>query len=269
MPMTRRESTLADITRQVLQAESLLGATTFLPSLRSDLPRDFTGRVEPSQPGEIALSIADQPPSGESNELLEAMDHNEVRTCRKCPLAEGRTNTVFGEGNPQAELVFVGEGPGAEEDRQGRPFVGRAGDLLTKMILAMGLSREDVFICNVVKCRPPSNRTPAPEEVQACWGYLVRQLQIIRPKVIVTLGNPATKTLLDTRTGITRMRGQFHSLPDWAAGLGGIAVMPTFHPAYLLRQYTQENRGMVWSDLQQVMDRLGIKPSRAPQQPET
>jgi DNA polymerase len=136
--------------------------------------------------------------------------------------------------------------------------VGRAGELLTKMITAMGLSRDEVFICNVIKCRPPNNRTPMPEEVQTCWPYLVEQLEIIRPKVIVTLGNPATKAILDTKTGITRMRGSFEPLPRLSDTLEGIAVMPTFHPAYVLRQYTPANRKAVWSDLQQVMDLLGL-----------
>ena len=190
---------------------------------------------------------------------LQELDTNEVKPCRKCQLCKTRTNTVFGEVNPDADLVFVGEGPGAEEDLSGHPFVGRAGDLLTKMIAAMGLSRSDVFICNMVKCRPPGNRTPLGEEIAACWDYLVRQLQIIRPKVIVTLGNPATKGLLSTNVGITRLRGQWASLPDIAPGLAGIAVMPTFHPAYVLRNYSVNTRQLVWSDLQTVMERLGLK----------
>jgi DNA polymerase len=194
----------------------------------------------------------------EKAEVLAAMEADEVRVCRKCPLCESRTNTVFGETNPDADVVFVGEGPGQDEDLSGRPFVGRAGQLLDKMIAAMGLSRRDVFICNVVKCRPPNNRTPSPEEVAACWGYLVRQLQVIAPKCIVTLGNPATKALLNTRTGITRMRGTWVALGEIGEGLTGTPVMPTFHPAYVLRQYTPENRRKVWSDLQQVMDLLGL-----------
>ncbi|HUU59845.1 MAG TPA: uracil-DNA glycosylase, partial [Phycisphaerae bacterium] len=118
------------------------------------------------------------------------------------------------------------------------------------------------YICNIVKCRPPNNRAPAPEEAAACWGYLVRQLEILRPKVIVTLGNPATKALLGTTIGITRLRGTWQRLPDIGDGLGGTPVMPTFHPAYLLRQYTPDNRRKVWSDLQQVMDLLGLKPPK-------
>ena len=182
---------------------------------------------------------------------LDAIDRNEVRGCTKCGLCQSRTRTVFGEGAPDAALMFVGEGPGADEDATGRPFVGRAGQKLNEMIAAMGLRREQVYIANVVKCRPPGNRTPLPEEAQACWSYLQRQIQIIRPKVIVVLGNPAAKALLGNIEGITRVRGQWHRFGD-------IDVMPTFHPAYLLRQYSVENRRKVWSDLQEVMKRLGL-----------
>ena len=188
----------------------------------------------------------------------------EVRNCTRCALAGSRRQTVFGEGDPEAELVFVGEAPGVEEDATGRPFVGRAGELLTKMIAAMGLSRQDVYICNMLKCRPPGNRTPNPQEVECCWGFLVRQLEIIRPKVIVALGNPATKGLLGVREGITHLRGQWQKLPMIGDGLMGIDVMPTFHPAYLLRRYTPEDRAKVWSDLQEVMNRLGLSPAKGP-----
>ena len=183
----------------------------------------------------------------------------EILVCRKCPLAAGRTRAVPGEGNLAAELMFVGEGPGHDEDVQGRPFVGRAGQMLTKIIAAMTFDRADVFITNIVKCRPPGNRVPSPEEAAACWNYLIRQLQIIRPKVIVTLGNPATQNLLNTTVGITRLRGQWQRLPIIAEGLEGTPVMPTFHPAFLLRQYSQDNRQKVWDDLRKVMDLLGLK----------
>jgi DNA polymerase len=196
--------------------------------------------------------------------LLDEFDKNEVRTCTRCPLHEDRTQTVFGTGDPDADLMFIGEGPGQQEDLQGEPFVGRAGELLTKMIVAMGLSRQQVYIANVVKCRPPNNRTPQPDEVATCTDYLHRQIDIIRPKVIVTLGNPATKHLLATTRGITTTRGQWH---EWA-GLGPdgptIAVMPTFHPAYLLRQYTRDNRAKVWSDLLAALDKLGLPRPTSP-----
>lgn len=185
--------------------------------------------------------------------LLQAIEEQEVRTCTRCGLCHGRTNTVFGEGDPDAPVMFIGEGPGQNEDEQGQPFVGRAGELLTKMITAMGFQRQEVYISNVVKCRPPNNRAPTPEEAATCWSYLQRQIQIIRPRVIVTLGGPAAKTLLDTREGITRLRGTWH---QYAGIQPPIPVMPTFHPAYLLRAYTHENRSRVWSDLQAVMARL-------------
>jgi DNA polymerase len=189
---------------------------------------------------------------------LEALEKGEVVGCTRCGLCKGRNNVVFGEGHPDADIVFIGEGPGQEEDRQGRPFVGRAGELLTKMVRAMGLTREDVYIANVVKCRPPGNRAPAADEAAACWDHLLGQLRIIQPSVIVALGNPATHALLNTTVGITRLRGQWQSLPMLDADLAGIKVMPTFHPAYLLRSYTPENRKKVWSDLQKVMEALHL-----------
>jgi DNA polymerase len=166
--------------------------------------------------------------------------------CQRCKLAACRTNIVFGEGAAQAPVVFVGEGPGAEEDATGRPFVGRAGQLLDKIIAAMGLRREEVYICNVVKCRPPENRTPEPDEVAACVGFLHRQLAVIRPHVIVALGASAASALLgDPRLGgISKIRGRFQ---DYR----GIPLMPTFHPAYLLR--APDKKREVWEDIKQVM----------------
>ena len=168
--------------------------------------------------------------------------------CRACPLGMSRTNAVFGEGNPSAELMFIGEGPGADEDRQGRPFVGRAGQLLDKMIEAMQFRREEVYIANIVKCRPPGNRTPFPEEAQACINYVRWQIALIRPKAIVLLGATAARYLLNTTTGIMRLRGHWM---DYS----GIPVMPTYHPAFLLRQ--EAGKRDCWNDLQQVMKRLG------------
>lgn len=173
----------------------------------------------------------------------------ELGECTRCGLCEGRQTIVFGDGNADAELMFVGEGPGENEDRQGLPFVGRAGELLTKMIEAgMGLSRSSVYICNIVKCRPPGNRTPQPAEVAACRPFLDGQIQAISPKVIVTLGKPASSLLLERDIAITRVRGTWHSYR-------GIPVMPTFHPAYILRQYTPENRRLVWEDLKEALRR--------------
>jgi DNA polymerase len=196
----------------------------------------------------------------EAAEALANLDRTFVRGCTKCRLHEHRTQTVFGVGNPRAELVFVGEGPGADEDAQGEPFVGRAGQLLTRMIAAMTLTREQVYICNVVKCRPPSNRTPADDEMATCSPYLFRQLAILRPKVIVALGRPATQTLLATKAPITKLRGQLHDFPPPVLahlGLPPTKLMPTFHPAYLLRNPAA--KGDTWQDLQVVMRLLGLE----------
>ncbi len=169
--------------------------------------------------------------------------------CKRCALCEGRKKIVFGDGNPEADLMFIGEGPGANEDEQGLPFVGRAGDLLTQMIeKGMGLSRDNVYICNIVKCRPPGNRNPLPQEVAACRPFLDGQIDAVRPKVIVSLGKPATGLLLDREVAITRIRGTWH---DYR----GIALMPTLHPAFVLRRYTAENRRNVWDDLKAALAR--------------
>lgn len=170
--------------------------------------------------------------------------------CTQCRLAEGRTQVVFGEGNPNADILFVGEGPGEQEDLQGIPFCGRAGELLTSMIeKGMGIRREDVYICNVVKCRPPQNRTPLVDEVGSCRGFLDAQIQRIAPKVIVALGKPATSLLMGKPIAISKVRGTWQSYR-------GIPVMPTFHPAFILRQYTAENRRLVWEDLKAALGKV-------------
>lgn len=181
--------------------------------------------------------------------LLELHD----RTCPHCTSVTGHTQTVFGEGDPDADLLFIGEAPGEQEDRTGRPFVGRAGKKLDEIIQAMGLQREDVYIANVLKSRPPNNRTPLASEVEGCSPFLDQQIRIIEPKVIVTLGGPATKLMLHTDVGITRLRGQWAAYRDDEVE---IAIMPTFHPAYLLRNYTVETRKQVWSDMQKVLEKL-------------
>lgn len=173
---------------------------------------------------------------------------------------------VFGDGDPCARLMFIGEAPGADEDRIGKPFVGRAGQLLNKMIVAMGLLREDVYIANVLKTRPPNNATPTLEEAQACAPYLYDQIMAVDPEVIVTLGLPATRLLLQTDQTMSSLRGRWATWrhPDQIRNPGvEVAVMPTFHPAFLLRSYTPENRAKVWSDLKQVMVRLGLSPASA------
>jgi DNA polymerase len=182
----------------------------------------------------------------------------EIGDCQRCRLAGGRKNIVFGVGNPQAHLVFVGEAPGADEDEQGEPFVGKAGQLLTKMIEAMGYGRDDVYICNVIKCRPPGNRNPEPDEVAACEPFLKKQLAALRPRMIVTLGKFAAQCLLRDDTPISRLRGNFRTYE-------GISLMPTFHPAYLLRDPSKKKEA--WTDLKAVnaaLKRLGFEPPNVP-----
>jgi uracil-DNA glycosylase len=181
----------------------------------------------------------------------------EVTQCRKCQLGSSRKNPVPGEGHPRARIMFVGEAPGADEDAQGRPFVGRAGQLLEKIIAACGLRREEVFIGNILKCRPPENRDPRPEEIINCLPYLQRQIEAINPDIIVALGGHAAKTLLNTVRPIGQLRGQFH---EYVTGLGRppIKLMATFHPAYLLRNYSEQNRRYVWEDMKKVLTELGL-----------
>ena len=204
-----------------------------------------------------ATSQAD---AAEKAEQLRILNEGQVKGCTKCSLCEKRTQTVFGQGNPAARVVFVGEAPGYEEDRQGLVFVGRAGQLLTRIIVAMGLDREQVFICNVLKCRPPGNRDPSADEILACSPYLCEQLTIIQPEVLVALGAPAAKTLLSTAASIGKLRGRFHEYyPSGTEGVGpAIPVMPTYHPAYLLRNPAEKRK--TWEDIQMVMDRLGLTP---------
>jgi uracil-DNA glycosylase len=194
-----------------------------------------------------------------------------VGACRKCTIGATRRNAVYGEGDPCADLMVVGEGPGENEDKQGRPFVGRAGELLDKMLLAIDLPRESVFICNIVKCRPTldlghrlANRAPTPEEIQNCRPYLDEQIAIVRPRVILALGAPAAKSFMGERFSITKQRGQ------WFEGPSGIPVIASFHPAYVLRQTggaMSEVKRLVWKDLKQVRDRLRALHSAPEQDP--
>ena len=194
---------------------------------------------------EISLSMAPHKEK-KSKETLEDI-RADIGECTRCNLHKGRTYIVFGEGNPKAELMFIGEGPGHDEDVTGRPFVGRAGQLLTKIIEAMKFKREDVYIANIVKCRPPNNRVPEPEEVRTCEGFLHRQISVIHPKVIVCLGSVATQNLLKTEDKITGLRGKF---TEW----NGIPVLPTYHPAFLLRNPSMKR--VVWEDMKKVMEFL-------------
>jgi uracil-DNA glycosylase family 4 len=194
-----------------------------------------------------------------SPETIKELDEiaEQTRQCRKCDLGSSRTNAVPGEGNLAARIMFVGEAPGADEDAQARPFVGRAGQLLDRIIAACGLKRQDVWIGNILKCRPPDNRDPRPEEIIACLPYLQRQIELINPEIIVALGAHAAKTLLDTPKSIGQLRGLFH---EYVPGIGQrpIKLMPTFHPAYLLRNYSDDNRRKVWEDMKKVLAELGI-----------
>lgn len=186
--------------------------------------------------------------SGPGKEKLLNNLRVEIGDCKRCRLHKGRTNLVFGVGNPNTKLMFVGEGPGSEEDLQGIPFVGRAGQLLTRIIEAMGLSRRDVYIANVVKCRPPENRNPSPDEIAMCEPFLLKQIDIIGPKVIVCLGTFAAQLLLNTDEKITRLRGRLHDFH-------GAKLIPTYHPAFLLRNPNMKRP--VWEDMQKVMEILG------------
>ncbi len=214
----------------------------------------------PARPGELNEGAPTQPPTASPQAPPAAATpspdgttldrvRQELGECTRCGLCEGRSQIVFGDGNPEADLMFIGEGPGEQEDRRGVPFVGRAGELLTQMIeKGLQIPRSSVYICNIVKCRPPNNRTPLPAEVAACKPFLDGQIDAVRPKVIVALGKPATSLVLGRDVAITRLRGSWQECR-------GIPVMPTFHPAYVLRQYTLENRGLVWDDLKAALAR--------------
>ncbi|MFP3927484.1 MAG: uracil-DNA glycosylase, partial [Desulfobacteraceae bacterium] len=233
-----------ELKRAVQALESLLRAGRDLgldPPLVSDRALKYMD-APPRCRAAVQAAAPDQAASLE--ELRERLGE-----CRRCSLHAGRNAMVFGEGDPGADLVFVGEGPGREEDRAGKPFVGEAGGLLTRIIEAMGLTRGEVYICNVVKCRPPKNRDPRAEEIQACLPFLRRQIELIDPKVICTLGRVAGRELLGREFSMSRDRGR------WWRYLG-IPVMPTFHPAYLLRN--EEAKKPVWEDVKKIMKVLGL-----------
>ena len=197
---------------------------------------------------EPLVSLPDLQPDGDNFDKIRA----DIGDCKRCRLCEARNKIVFGDGNPQAKLVFVGEGPGADEDAQGLPFIGRAGQLLTQMIEGTAakegipIQRADVYICNVVKCRPPENRTPLPEEMEICGQFLFRQLMAIRPKAICALGSTAAKALLGTKDGVTKLRGNWQKWRD-------IPLIVTYHPSYLLRPYNQNAKRESWEDLKKVL----------------
>jgi len=254
---------------KVVPAVSVTEAPVARPPLSSTADNTTTAKCTPAVASSPTLATAPKPPAAESlgsiaskplegsiikspvdrRAALQIIQH-EVAACVKCSeLASTRTQTVFGVGDPMARLCFVGEAPGADEDEQGEPFVGRAGQLLTKIIEACKLRREDVYILNVLKCRPPNNRTPLPTEVFNCRGFLDRQLSVIRPEYICCLGGVAAQTLLETDRGIGQLRGKFH---DYR----GIPVMCTYHPAYLLRNPSAKRE--VWDDMKKLMLKLGV-----------
>ncbi len=252
---------LAETKKQVehlrlLGVEGIRPSTTVAPVIKVAPPEPIKKPLPPPPPiepvsaptgnslfGDLTPPPAKLIPSTETFEQI----HAEIGDCTRCPLHLERTHVVHTEGNRKARLMFVGEAPGADEDAQARPFVGRAGQLLTKIIEAIGLKREEVLIGNVNRCRPPGNRAPTTEEASMCKPYLLREIAVVQPEVIVVLGNTAMKNLLDTREGITRLRGRFQDYK-------GIKVMPTFHPAYLLRDPSKKRE--TWEDLKMVRDHL-------------
>lgn len=235
--------------RASLQYYREIGITDFYRRAPRDLP-EIAEQVDSNV--SVAASLPILEPAVPADKVAALREIREdLGDCTRCGLHKGRKNLVFGVGYPHAELMFVGEGPGADEDEQGEPFVGRAGQLLNNMITAMGLRRQDVYIANVVKCRPPSNRTPEREECDTCSPFLLRQIQVIAPKVIVALGAVAAKNLLSVNDSMANLRGRFYDFR-------GIKLAVTYHPAYLLRDPRQKKEA--WKDLQMVMQHLGLKP---------
>lgn len=259
----KRATGFANVTRETQPAaQSTTNPAASAPSGKQPAPRPSVPTTSAKPKSAAPPPSTYRPPenlsgaggiatNGNPLPVLESIQ-TDIGGCTRCRLHEGRSKIVFGSGNPEARLVFVGEGPGADEDAQGLPFVGRAGQLLTQMInnTAKGegilISRDDVYICNVVKCRPPGNRTPEPDEMETCGQFLDRQLEAIRPKAICVLGATAARYLLNTRVGITKLRGNWQ---EWR----GIPVMPTYHPSFLLRPYAQEKKREAWEDLKKLL----------------
>lgn len=253
----------AHSTRHSVQSHLFASLTAYLQDLQESgvdgipaeivtatVPDTARQRTAPAeQDRENAMN--DQPNAPEKHETLEQI-RKDMGECQRCKLGATRKNLVFGVGNPKARLVFVGEAPGADEDAQGEPFVGDAGKMLNRIIAAMELKREEVYICNVVKCRPPQNRPPESDEISACMPFLLRQLASIKPEVIVALGSSAAQALLQTKVPISKMRGKFHDFH-------GIPLMPTYHPSYLLRTGgNSDSFWSVWDDMKQVLQLLNL-----------
>jgi uracil-DNA glycosylase family 4 len=250
--------------RESVLPESL-SSTSSQPELKEEMAARKSAVVPIVAEDKILAVAAPRAESGVADPAAALqLIREDLGDCTRCKLHRGRTNLVFGVGNPHAELMFVGEGPGADEDAQGEPFVGRAGQLLNNMIKAMGLRREDVYIANVVKCRPPGNRTPEPDECETCSPFLMRQIAAIKPRVVVALGATAAKNLLAMSSSLGELRGRFYDFkpagirsdPAWP----GSRLAVTYHPAYLLRDPRQ--KGEAWKDLQMVMKYLGIEPPK-------
>jgi uracil-DNA glycosylase family 4 len=259
---------IAEAAAAPVESHSVATSSAISAAVPAAMAAAAPGRA-PSTPMNVAQPAASQkspaatilPASAPS--LFEAIERiagdtlprirEDIGDCTRCKLHKGRTKIVFGTGNPNADLMFVGEGPGRDEDLSGEPFVGRAGKLLTDMIKAMGLQREDVYIANVVKCRPPENRLPEKDEIFTCSPFLMRQIDAIKPKVICTLGSCSAQTLLQTAQGISKLRGEWFDFR-------GAKLMPTYHPAYLLRNPAAKPE--VWKDLQKVMAVLGLQPKK-------
>ncbi|HZS48759.1 MAG TPA: uracil-DNA glycosylase [Blastocatellia bacterium] len=240
-----------ELTKSPYEQEPLSQRETLVIAA-ADQKKDVSMNMPAKSKTQVSLFGGGEDTSSRQFPVIETLEdvRADIGDCRRCRLCEERTNIVFGEGNPNAELMFVGEGPGADEDAQGRPFVGRSGQLLTKIIEAMGIKREDTYIANIVKCRPPGNRTPMKDEVDTCEGFLFRQIAIIKPKVIVALGLPAAQTLMRSKSSISGLRGRFFDYQ-------GAKLMPTFHPAYLLR--SPDKKREVWEDMKKVRDYLAGK----------
>jgi uracil-DNA glycosylase family 4 len=255
-----RELGIYDLYRRESATSIDVLSLTLQPEIREEMAKKSAVAVTAAS---NLVAIASNPEQGISDPIAALkLIREDLGECTRCQLHKGRTKLVYGVGNPCADLMFVGEGPGADEDAQGEPFVGRAGQLLNNMIKAMGLQREEVYIANVVKCRPPSNRTPEPEECDTCSPFLMRQIAAIKPKVIVALGATAAKNLLAMNSSLGDLRGRFYDFkpagsdPSWP----GARLAVTYHPAYLLRDPRQ--KGEAWKDLQMVMKYLGIEPPK-------
>ncbi len=258
---TNRKSIIQSFSDQ-LECDEFLGGKWMPAREAGNIVMPATENTIPQMEGntpDMAKKKTNTKGSGPLTEKTKALGSltRKIAKCKACPLHETRTNIVPGEGNANTRIVFVGEAPGQNEDEQGRPFVGRAGTLLENIINAMGLTRQDVFICNILKCRPPENRDPKPAEVAECTGFLHKQLAILEPDIIIALGAHAAKTLLETKTAIGQLRGKIHAYQP-GEGAEPIKLIATYHPAYLLRNYTQDARLKVWDDMKRALKELGL-----------